>query len=183
MITQHQHTTIKWTEFQCTIAEMSVLFNCPKLSWSHEKTLPPDLAGMARMKQHERWAGMLLGIAGGNVERQPLCWRSALVRELSSSTGWGDVWPFQLQLYKKDCVALFTIFMALLLSVWEDYSHSFYTLVRLKLEEWAEIIFWHDYFNKQGPAAWTNSLVGSIFSPIQCSSGFTEGLVRLHLFI
>ena len=37
---------------------------CPVLSSNPEKALAPDLAGMARMKQHERWAGMLLRKAG-----------------------------------------------------------------------------------------------------------------------
>lgn len=66
----------------------------------------------------------------------------------------------------KDCAALFISFIALLLTVWEVYSHGFYTLVRLKFGERAEITLWHDYFNKECPAAWTNTHVSLLwYSP------------------
>lgn len=43
-----------------TSGDVCFISICPVKSWSPEKTLPPDLAGMARMKRHKRWAGMLL---------------------------------------------------------------------------------------------------------------------------
>ncbi|MEQ2296000.1 hypothetical protein AMECASPLE_020349 [Ameca splendens] len=55
------------------------------LCCSPEKILPPDLAGMVKKEQHERWAGMLVESRGSPplalrglraVERQPLLWES-----------------------------------------------------------------------------------------------------------
>lgn len=63
-------TTIKCTGVQCaTSGDVRFISICPELSWSPEKTLPPDLAGMGRMKQHERWAGMLQEKAGVQQRR------------------------------------------------------------------------------------------------------------------
>lgn len=86
----------EWTKVQiCNRVEMYFFISiCPVLSSSPEKALAPDLAGMARMKQHERWAGMLLRKAGVQqrwhwewgeaAPLRPLCWRGRLGRELSS---------------------------------------------------------------------------------------------------
>lgn len=67
-----------------------------------------------------------------NVERQPcfgevhLCENSQAVQaEVMSGL-------FSYSSTKRIVLALFTSFIALLLTVWEVYSHSFYTLVRLK---------------------------------------------------
>lgn len=56
--------TLSIHELNGQLAEISLFYIWPVWSWSPEKTVPPDLAGMARMKQHERWAGMLLEKAG-----------------------------------------------------------------------------------------------------------------------
>lgn len=57
-----------------------------------EKTLTADPVGTARMKQHERWAGMLLEKAGVQqhwhraglemVRGKAFCWRHVLERTL-----------------------------------------------------------------------------------------------------
>lgn len=87
----------------------------------------------------EKTAQALRGLT--NVERQPLFffWRSVFVWELSSSSGWGDVWPF-----RKGDWALFTSFIALLLTVWEVCSGRFYTLVRLRFVRmsWDHSLAW-----------------------------------------
>lgn len=46
------------------------------------------------------------------------------------------------------CCFCFLCFMALLSTVWEVYSHCFYTLVRLGFFKWAEITSWHSYFRQ-----------------------------------
>lgn len=164
------NTPIKLTGVQCAASgDVCFISICPELSWRPEKTLPPDLAGMGRMKQHERWAGMLLKKAGVQQLRhweglemwrgspfvgEVYLWENAQAAQAEVESG-----LFSYSSTKKDCVALFRSFIALLLSVWEVRSHGFYTLLRLKLGEWAEITLWHDDFNKECPAARTNSFV------------------------
>lgn len=53
-------STVTQMIFECAMCPCI----CPVLSVRPEKTLPPDLTGTARMKQHERWSGMLPEKAG-----------------------------------------------------------------------------------------------------------------------
>lgn len=73
--------------------------------------------------------------------------------------------------------------MALLLTVWEVYSHSFFTLVRLKLGEWVEITLLARLLRQRGVLLLRQmlSFVRSIFSaPLVLTK---EGLACLHAFI
>lgn len=127
----------------------------PKLSWSPEKTLPLDLAGMVRMKQHERWAGMLLEKAGVQqlrhwegleiVERQPLCWRGVLVRERSKQHRLRWCLAFSATVLRKRTVRLlFRSFIALSLSVWEVYSHGLlhFGEIKVGIMSWDQSLAW-----------------------------------------
>lgn len=111
-------TSIKRTRFQCaTSGDVYFISLCPELSWSPEKTLPPDPAGMARMKQHERWAGMLLEKAGVQQHRHWArleMWRgSPFVGEVylweNSQAAQAEVRSglFSYSSTKTDCAALF----------------------------------------------------------------------------
>lgn len=115
-------TTIKWSSV-CWLIRSVFISICPDLSWSPEKTLPHDLAGMARMKQHERWAGMLQEKAG---VQQPRHWEGLEMWRGSPFVGEVCMWEnsqaaqaevmsglFSYSSTKKDCVALFKSFITL----------------------------------------------------------------------
>lgn len=96
-------------------------------SWSPEKTLPFNLTGTARMKQHKRlnWNEALTALAQRLWpwkcgEAASSFFRGVFVWELSSCTVWGDVWPLRLHGHEKRAVlALFTGLVALSSNVWE----------------------------------------------------------------
>lgn len=81
-------------------------------------------------------------------------------------------------------LALFTSFIALLLTVWEVYSHRFYTLVRLKFAQ----VSW-DHFLARLLQQRSILLLGQIHTlvcsvlHIQCPSGFKVELECLSKFI
>lgn len=145
-----------------TGGNVSFICICLMLSWRPEKTLPPDPAGTARIKQYKRWAGMLLEKAGlqqaprglRNVERQTPFFFLFFLGEVhlcENSQAVGSEVVSGLFSYSstiRTVLALFTSFIALLLTVWEVYSHRFYTSVRLKFAQMSWDHFWHGYFNK-----------------------------------
>ncbi|TNN67001.1 hypothetical protein EYF80_022774 [Liparis tanakae] len=62
-------TIMRRSNTSSSSAMVATCIRSPRLSsrlpvYSAEKTVTPDLAGKARMKQHERWTGMLLEDAG-----------------------------------------------------------------------------------------------------------------------
>lgn len=67
-----------------------------------------------------------------NVERQPLLRAVYLCENSQAAQAEAMSGLFSYCSTKRTVLALFMSFIALLLTVWEVYSHSFYTLVRLK---------------------------------------------------
>lgn len=176
---------------------MSFISICLMLSWRPEKTLLPDRAGTARIKQHKRWAGMLLEKAGLQQCRHQgglLMWRGrpsfSFLEEVhlceNSQAVQSEVVSglFSYSSTIRTVLALFTSFIALLLTVWEVYSHRFYTLVRLKFAQMS----W-DHFLARLLQQRSILLLGQIHTlvcsvlHIQCSSSFKVELECLSAFI
>lgn len=147
---------------KCPKNHLQVCFS-PMLCWNPEKMLPPDLAGMAKMKQHERWAGMLLDKAGvqHHWHSEGLeMWRGSpfFVRGVylweNSQAAQSEVMSglFSYSSTKWGCV-LFTSFVAPLLGVWEVYSHGFLHSGEIKVERisWDHYLAW---LLQQGVSCW-----------------------------
>lgn len=67
-----------------------------------------------------------------NVERQPLLRDLYLCENSQAAPAEAMSGLSSYSSTKRTVLALFTSFIVLLLTVWEVFSHSFYTLVRLK---------------------------------------------------
>lgn len=120
-----------------------------------------------------------------NVERQPLFGEVHLYENSQAAQAEVMSGLFSYSSTKRTVLALFTSFIALLLTVWEVYSHSFYTLVRLKLVRmsWDHSLAWLLQQKSLLLLGQIHSLVCSVFSTVQRPSGFIEGLACLNLFV
>lgn len=119
-----------------------------------------------------------------NVERQnppqppatpsytPFFPSGALMWELSSGSVSGVVWPFHLQWYNQDCVAV-------VLELYGSFINCVGSLLPLLLHfgqiklffKWAEITRWHGHYNKGA----SRCLDQRTILDMQCSSRFTVG--------
>lgn len=151
---------------------------CLMSSRRPEKTLPPDPTGTARIKRHKGWVGYAAGEnsrhstvqhQGGfemwrgrtllNPPHTPLFFpRGALMWELSSGSVSGVVWPFHLQWYNQDCVAV-------VLELYGSFINCVGSLLPLLLHFGQIKLFSNELrslvgtatITKERPAAWTSA--------------------------